>query len=254
MPNWVERAARNNAEWCQAMYRAHGRAGCFLPDLWYNPGTALPFYPSVVTLTGSPGAGAQVARIVALISAGQPGAWAVKDSFLALDLHAMGFCELFRAEWIHAAPQAIGGGPDIPGVSWARVTHSEALVRWERACRGGEDHPPLFPAGLLDDPEHAVIAGRRDGEIVAGCIASRSADVVGMSNIFLPVEDRLLYRHACITAVAGLHRGWPLVGYESGQDLADMQALGFHAIGPLRVWLREAGKTISVQGQSSRSR
>lgn len=238
MPDWLDRAARNNAEWCQAMYRAHGRAGVFLPDLWYNPGDALPFYPTVVTLTGRSGVEKQIALVEALISSGLSGAWAVKDSYTALDLSAYGFRELFRADWIYALPQAIEQNA-LEGMQWGRVTTGADLTLWERAWRGTADPSGLFPAALVEDANHAVIAVYRDGDIVAGCIASHAADVVGISNLFLPEQDAVRYRRACVAAAATYFHGVPLVGYEHGSDLAAMKQLGFGTVGQLRVWMRD---------------
>ncbi len=237
MPDWLECAARNNAEWCQAMYRAHGRAGVFLPDLWYNPGEALPFYPNVVTLTGRSGVQKQVAQVEALRSSGLSAAWAVKDSYTALDLSTYGFRELFRADWIHALPQAIEQEIALEGMQWGRATTVVDLTFWERAWRGTSDPSRLFPAALLEDENHAVIAIYRNGDIVAGCIASHAADVIGISNLFLPEQDSVRYRRACVAAASRYFHEVPLVGYECGSDLAGMKQLVFETVGQLRVWM-----------------
>ena len=41
-----------------------------------------------------------------------------------------------------------------------------------------------------------------------------------------------------LAAVAWRELGLPLVGYESGADLAPPVATGFEQVGPLRVWVR----------------
>jgi len=51
-----------------------------------------------------------------------------------------------------------------------------------------------------------------------------------------PAGDDGGVRAACLAAAMDVSPGLPLVGYESGDDLARMKALGFTEIGPLRVW------------------
>lgn len=65
----------------------------------------------------------------------------------------------------------------------------------------------------------------------------------GISNIFVPPGDGERLRAGCVAAAQDAFPGLPLVGYESGQDLAAMRALGFEATGPLRVWLRQEAAT-----------
>ena len=36
MKDWTLAAALNNARWCDAVCRAHGHAGRFLPHMWVN--------------------------------------------------------------------------------------------------------------------------------------------------------------------------------------------------------------------------
>lgn len=59
----VRAAARNNAEWCAAMCRAHGVAGEFGADAWAAAVRTPPYYPDAVTLEPATGREALVARI-----------------------------------------------------------------------------------------------------------------------------------------------------------------------------------------------
>lgn len=47
----MSQAALNNAEWCDAMCRAHGLPGVFTPRAWTNPARTPLFYPDAVTLS-----------------------------------------------------------------------------------------------------------------------------------------------------------------------------------------------------------
>jgi hypothetical protein len=90
-----QRAARNNALWCDAVCRAHGAAGELLDTLWWNPRPAPPLYPNLITLRDA--GTALVAHVRALDGRGLPAGWGVKDSFRSLDLGPLGFDLLFEA-------------------------------------------------------------------------------------------------------------------------------------------------------------
>jgi hypothetical protein len=216
-------AARNNAAWCDAVMRSWGGHGRFEPDFWINPGAAPPFYPNAVTLTS--------ATTVPTAIAEAPDGFAVKDSFSALDLAPLGFEPLFEAMWISRDPQPV---LQSDNATWRAVRDADSLARWEIAWRDGDPPLDLFRPALLKEPDHAFIAGEVDGRIVAGCVASRSAAVVGISNLFGP-EDLAA---GCIAAVEDFAPGLPVVGYEQGPALALMKSLGFQELGALRVWLR----------------
>jgi hypothetical protein len=218
-------AARNNAEWCDAVTRSWGGEPRFEAELWINPGAAPPFYPNVVTL-------APIEAVPAALAAA-PGGFAVKDSFNTLDLAPLGFALLFDAMWIwrDAPPQVDGRG------TWRIIRDAAALARWEEAWRDGEPPLDLFRPALLDAREHVFIASEVDGRIVAGFIASRSPEVVGFSNLFGAAE----HAAGCLGAVQHFAPGLPIVGYEAGAALEAMKSQGFQATGPLRVWLRKSG-------------
>jgi hypothetical protein len=99
---------------------------------------------------------------------------------------------------------------------------------------------PVFSCPRCSPIARSRSSGRRDnGHIVAGCIANRSrAQVVGFSNFFAIDSDRDRYRNEAVTLVSDFAKGNPVVGYDRGAELIGLQALGFHSVGSLRVWLR----------------
>jgi hypothetical protein len=217
-------AARNNAEWCDAVTRSWGQPCRFAPEAWINPGEAPPFYPNAVTLTPTPRLPAEIIQA--------EGAFSVKDSFAQLDLGPLGFAPLFEAMWIWRDPQPVAKSDSAS----ARILRdAESLARWEAAWRGDEPALDLFRPALLQEPDHAFIAIEAGARIVAGCVASRAAAVVGISNLFGP--DSLAA--ACVAAVQDFAPGLPLAGYDEGAALALMKSLRFQELGALRVWLRE---------------
>lgn len=234
-------AAQNNAAWCDAVLRAHGAPCAFRPAAWFSRRPAPPYYPNVVTLAGADQA-AQLAVVRELIAGGLAGAWAVKDSFGALDLSPLGFAPLFEAEWIWR-PAALDP-PDgaLDDVRWVRVRTPAELAEWEAAWRGAPDADPdaarIFPPALLADDQIVFLAALRGRQIVAGAIANRTGAVAGLSNTFAPAPEAARFWAGCVAAASMAFPGLPLVGYERGADLALALGLGFEAIGPLRVWQR----------------
>jgi hypothetical protein len=220
-------AVTNNALWCDAVCRSHGYPGVFSARLWINSDHGLDFYPNAITLCPDVSA-AEIAPVRDLSRR-----YAVKDSFARLDLVPDGFKLLFGAEWIARTPAA---GPGQPGLSWGTVTDAGELGRWEAAWAQGEAAGgPLFRPELLTDPRCAILACRRDGDLIAGIIAYTAAGVTGISNLFGAGQ---LWASA-LQAVTALRPHLPIVGYEHGTGLAVARRAGCQALGPLRVWARD---------------
>ncbi|WP_306965781.1 hypothetical protein [Streptomyces afghaniensis] len=237
-PFLVRAAARNNAEWCAAMCRAHGVAGGFGDEAWAAAGRAPVYYPDAVTLEP----GADPDALVTRVDTGSPGA-SVKDSFADLDLTGAGFRVLFEARWIHR-PAGAAGPARTPGPSdlaWDVVRDLDALRAWALAWDGGAGNAGLFRDGLLAGPETFVIAGRsRAGRVVAGAVATRSAHVIGVSNVFGWDGGPDAAWPGVLHVLGLLFPALPVVGYESGDDLKTAVRHGFEPVGPLRVWLHGA--------------
>jgi hypothetical protein len=222
-PALLRAAARNNADWCEAMCRAHGLRGEFRADAWTSAVRTPPFYPDAVTLAGHVDAGEFLSRI----DTRTPGA-SVKDSFARLDLRPHGFEPLLDAAWIARDPQPAG----LRRRAWRRVRDEAGLAQWERAWGGGAHG--LFLPPLLDDPSVLVLAAPEFG---AGAVLSLGAGVAGVSNLFYGEQGPDLVWRDCLATASAYCPGLPVVGYEHGEDLAAAEAAGFTPLGPLRVWL-----------------
>jgi len=93
--------ARNNALWCDAVCRAHGRPGEFQAGLWFNRQPVPRFYSNAITLSPKDPVGQRA--WVAHLMTRRPG-FSVKDSFVTLDLSGLGFDVLFEATWLWHDP------------------------------------------------------------------------------------------------------------------------------------------------------
>jgi hypothetical protein len=229
-------AAHNNAAWCDSVCRAHGLGSEFREGLWLNRRPGPRYYPNAASLT--PDLAGEALRAGLSELSGLSGDWGFKDSFHALDLAPLGFRPLFEAEWLYwPAGQAMPAAGDM---RWTRVATAEALTAWEQAWAAGEEPglPRVFVPPLLADADAAFLAGWRDDQLVAGVIANRTGEVIGVSNLFLPEGAGLTERASAVAAAGRAFPGLALVGYERDQDLSEMLALGFQSIGPLRVWLK----------------
>ncbi|MCT2588867.1 hypothetical protein LHJ74_02775 [Streptomyces sp. N2-109] len=231
-PQFLARAAaRNNAEWCAAMSRSHGLVGEFEAQAWSAPSRTPLYYPDAVTLVP----GADPTALVSRVDTTAPGA-SVKDSFADLDLtEAAGFQVLFEAQWIHRPARAPAPAPDL---SWDVAGNPDALRAWALAWDDRAGNADLFRPELLDDPATFLLAGHStDGRVLAGAVASRSDQVVGISNVFALDSGPDAAWPVVLAAVNQLFPTLPVVGYEQGDDLAAAIRHGFEPVGPLRVWL-----------------
>lgn len=261
----VRASARNNADRCEAMSRAHGRSGEYRLDAWASRERTPPSYPDAVTFTERVDADDLLARI----DRTTPGA-SVKDSFALLDLSAHGFRPLRDAHWIAREPE-------LPAATspWQRLRTAGELAAWEIAWSGGV--ADLFLPTLLDDPSVLVMAAP---DLSAGAVLSLGGGVVGVSNLFVAdglgggagdggtgggggagaqeAHEAALFRawHDCLAAASVHCPGFAVVGYEDGEDLAVAERVGFSRLGPLRVWIAEdaAGGEESEGGDGGEDR
>ena len=224
-------AARNNAEWCDAMCRTHGIPGRFDPDAWVDPRRTPPYYPDAVTLDPA----AVATSILERIDTTSPGC-SIKDSFATLDLRPFGFRIVSEAEWIYREGRS-SPGASPSAMRWMALETADQLVAWESAWDADGANAHLFRPSLLRDPLVAVLGGYVDGSIVAGAIANRTGDVVGLSNVFTRDDDLEGAWIGSLSYVDTALPGLAIVGYETGDALAMARRQGFLSLGALRIWL-----------------
>lgn len=221
-------AARNNAALYGAVFAAQGRRFRHLPHAFVATDRPPPYYADITV--SLPGHGAEVRAEAAALHRARGGSLCVKDSFCELDLAAQGFAPLFEAGWIWRA----AARTDCPK-GWERVVTPGALAEWEAAWAGAGSPAAsrVFAPALLARPDTVVFAERAGDAIIGGCIATLSPDCIGLSNLFGPPDAPRF--EAAIAALSALGLNLPLVGYESGDDLARAREAGFAEVGRLRV-------------------
>lgn len=119
---------------------------------------------------------------------------------------------------------------------------------------GISSRSPATADASCTPPRAAVLACRREGDLIAGVITYTAGEVAGISNLFstgLPAGQ--LWTSA-LQAVAALRPHLPIVGYEHGTGLASARQAGCQALGPLRVWIRNPGngRPDQISGQNVR--
>lgn len=230
--------AANNADLYQAVFRALGLADRRTSAFWSSDAIAPPYYSNMTTLDPD-AAEEQLAEIDRLTErlGRRPG---LKDGFSSLDLADKGFRLLFSASWIWAEPHGISAGAPQ---GWARILDAEALDRWQQCWKeaGSPTDANVFVPALLSDPNIRIYGRLAGNRFDAGCIANRSTEAVGISNIFsLPGAPQAFGDAVSLAAIA-FSPDAPLVGYDSGAALTEMTKLGFRSVGKLRIWLADDG-------------
>jgi len=225
----IKLAVRNNVEWCELVCRSHNLPGKIEHNLWINAQKVPSYYPNIITLDKDINSEDQLQTINNVVSL-RPGEWSIKDSFNTLDLDKIGFSKLFEAEWI-VAPQNIHSN-----LKYKIISDIESLKAWEKAWNNNS--VGIFKQELLSDNQVKFIAYYKEDKIIAGAILNKSAEIIGLSNLFCHTDSQAEFRLAFVKAAQTEFGNLPVVGYESGANLALAKSLGFESLGPLSVWIR----------------
>ena len=198
-----------------------------------------PYYPNIITLQPSSSALLrELTDAIARVRDTIGDQLSIKDSYADVDFATHGRRVLFDAQWI-ARPFALAApAVTAAGVEWSIVRDASGLDAWKAAWDAEIlTADPIFAPSLLNDADIAFVAARRDGALVAGGIANRSASVVGLSTVFTPATESRAFWAGCVGAAMTWAPGVPIVSYEQGEDLATALELGFKPLGSLRVWI-----------------
>ena len=120
---------------------------------------------------------------------------------------------------------------------------SAKRAKWETACSGSSldnslpQSPRLFLPALLTDPDIAFLAVCQNDNTIAGAIANRTDNEVGLSNLFAPPEDSMSFWASCEAIAEERFPGLPLMGYVGNPRLALAEAVGLEKLENLKVWV-----------------
>lgn len=221
-------AGRDNARWCQLVSATWGAPGTIDADAWASPTRTPPGYPDAVTLRR----GVAAQELLSRIDTTSPGC-SVKDSYADLDLSSHGFRELFSATWLGGSGTT-QRSPDGTAL-WEPVGVGD-LEAWEAAWAGRPDPERLFRPELLESAGVTFLGARRGRGFTAGCVLTVDDSAVGVSNVFSTSGALESAWHAILRWTALQNPTKPVVGYETGADLAAAVRAGLRPLGELRVW------------------
>jgi hypothetical protein len=224
-PDARDLAVRENATWCDVVCRAHRLRPGADARVWWCDQRTPSLYPDAVTLDPAVTELDVLGRIH-----DAPGA-AVKDSFATLDLAPDGYRVIVEATWFARPPDPPPAGA---ADAFERIADKFTFGAWRHAWGGPED--VLLP-GLLRTAGVTILGARTpDERYDRGGILHRTSvrgtPVAGLSNTFGPLVD------VAAAAIAHAPDAW-IVGYDGGEEVGALGALGFAPCGPLRVWLRD---------------
>ena len=227
-------AARNNAQWCDAVARSHGVVTTTDADAWTAASRTPPFYPDAVTLSPTVGEYDVLARV------DDSDGCSVKDSWSSLDLSMEDFARLVVGEWVWLDPSARVSAPEGP--TWRRVETAGAMTAWVGAWASDPDAEAVLRPSLLEVPGVHVLAAHasdaEDAPVVAGAIVNVTGEVAGLGNVFSLDGDEERAWAGAAAAARTVADGIPLVGWEAGSSVDAAVAVGCERLGPLSVWLK----------------
>lgn len=222
--------AKNNADLYAAVFSVHGLGYRRNAYAFVAEDAPPPFY-SHLTVQSADDTSAVMLEVTNTARRFD-GALGLKDSFCQLDgLAEAGFSQLFEASWIWREPVR----SDMPA-GWKTIENAQDLLLWETAWKAGGSPTDrrMFPAEFLSRIDVVFLGRIAKGRLVAGCIANRSDDCVGLSNVFAEEPSATTFAEAA-DAVDAISGGVPIVGYESGAELDYAVQAGFTMTGSLQV-------------------
>ncbi len=233
-------AAYNNAVWCDTICRSHNIPGEFYQTFWENRHQTPLYYPNIVTLSPTANLTPHQGSLTVLLTTKRDDTISVKDSFAILDLTPFGFHQLFQAQWLFRQAASDRSRQEASDLQWKQIVSEKELLQWEEAwSQSALSLNRLFLPALLHNADICIVAAYKENQIIAGAIANRTTEAVGLSNVFTPGRDAERYWEGLLGVIATCYPALPIVGYEQDENLMIALQVGFTPLGPLRVWTKE---------------
>ncbi len=221
--------AKNNADLYEAVFSAHDLRYRRLAFAFVAEDVPPPYYSNLTVL--SPDENANILPELSKLAKHFDGTLGLKDSFCQLDLSLNGFETLFEACWLWRAPRQVS-----TPAGWEKLCNANDLLMWEESWKrnGSPTDQRMFPENLLARDDVNFFGRKANDRFIAGCIVNRSADSMGLSNVFAETPSEAFFAQAADTA-ASVDSDLPVVGYESGDELVFAHQAEFHTVGQLRI-------------------
>lgn len=222
-------AANNNADLYEAVFTAWGLSYERRSFAFVSQDRPPPYYSHLTVL--APGSANRLVPQLRALGDRFEDAISFKDSFCEFCARDSGIELLFEASWLWRAPQAAS----LPKC-WVTVEDAVELEKWEAAWKraGSPTSARIFKETMLGSADTVFLGKKTADEFVSGCIANRSSECVGISNVFSVTRDEGAFEEAA-AAVASTNPSLPIAGYATGPQLDAAARSGFATTGPLRV-------------------
>jgi hypothetical protein len=222
----LEKAARNNMEWCDAVALAHNVKTEQLDNIWFTLEPMPPFYPNLITTAAE----AYEPSLIHDLMRRFPESWSMKDGFNSFENDRDPFNRLFSAYWYgYASPKAPNNVKDF--LKYQSVTDELELERWISAWGETPEGKTIFNANFLTNQDVTFIYFSERKSISCGAILYDDGDVIGVSNLFGSKEEQ----QRLIRTVQLVHPMRDIVGYGNEAEVTLLKPFGFQELGKLNI-------------------
>ncbi|EAR09883.1 hypothetical protein [Reinekea blandensis] len=220
------KAVQNNADWCDAVARAHGLRPQTLGGVWFCPDPMPSTYPNLITLTP----GVFNSALINDLRPDNGAAWYIKDSFAEQTRHHHNYQQLFKAHW-YVCESRFEVRETAAYESLYQAQSVKELELWVAAWQEMTGNDTDFPADLLDDGRIRFVWLGGAEQAQCGAVLFGSHDVMGLTNLFGDPAD--LQR--LIRIIQLNFPGQTLAGYGDQAELTLLKPFGFRTLGALTV-------------------
>lgn len=223
------KAVQNNADWCDAVARAHGLRPKTLGGLWYCAQPMPIFFPNIMTL--SPGS-FNAATFNDLMST-QISRWCIRDSFADSQRNPHPFQQLFTAHWYFCESQTEVREPSRLE-PLHQVQSEEELTQWIDSWGRSVDDEIRLPPEILDEGRARFVWLGENHPAQCGASLFFSQNVIGLTHLFGDPAD-------CQRLVRTIQLNYPdrqIVGYGDQALLTLLKPFGFRTLSSMAVLVR----------------
>jgi hypothetical protein len=239
MKNKRQKAILNNNDLYKEIFRSQNIESNCTDSIWYCLDKTPPLYSNLVTISEEWKPDDIFRNIDRKYEDEKWEGWSLKDSFGLLDLTAYGFAKLFDAQWVYLEATNFKPESESRNLRYEIIKNEPDLAKWRLAWDSDERlGEQIFSSKLLDNPRVYFVAGYYGKQIVSGCFANETENVLGISNFFSPGNDSGHWSEMISFIFDSIYRA-DIVGYKRKEIINKLRELGFEPVGNLTVWLKK---------------